>query len=457
MSNRRFGNQSPENDVINTGAPEALHSAQSPVHPKGPAKPWEPEMDAAADDYVKFLKDSSIKQNLKDFIVKNYKEFETANLNKLQNRMEHEKEVNSQSSDENHDPGNLSPLLSETMNMHEAEYAYVRAIKSTKRNLVRSLDEKVEEINRLLAGIGGFSSQLKSCFARSTVVFLEQEDPKRPFRERLVFSINLPNYELKTPYNRSNEPKPKSKAKAEMEPFQDGRSPLQATWDDAVNALAHIIASTGLKPKYCKNDRHFGRFAMKQDLRHTSHLPDEYFSFTLDYNTQEKINEMIKPYEKIVYKYDRQIEKLSKKLAWYTHDSESSRYLVLKKQYLRMLEERDYFVATTPDPRQLEEGLLFLIEVSTLKDYHVVKDRMQSIMTKYILHLSMIAAREAEMDPDMEYEMWKMRNKGGGEDRRPDLDDSGRHSIHVDNAEDVPQYEIDISALRPIPKQRKAG
>ena len=46
------------------------------------------------------------------------------------------------------------------------------------------------------------SAQLKSCFARSTVVFLEQEDPKFAYRERLIFSINLPNYELKKAYEK---------------------------------------------------------------------------------------------------------------------------------------------------------------------------------------------------------------------------------------------------------------
>lgn len=414
--------------------------------PKGPEKPWPSDMDANAEEMVEFLKDPEAKRALKDFVIDTYKRYEQEKIAQLQARMENEKEVDAIGSVPYHKAGNLSPIMGEELNMRETERAFARGLTATKKNMVRAAEERVEEIQRLLAGIGGFSAQLRSCFARSTVVFLEQEDPKRPFRERITFSINLPNYELKRPWG--NQPASGSKKDAKFQNVlgPDGRTTLQATWDDAVNALAQIIASIGLKPKYCKNDRNYGRLVMKQDLRHSSNIPDEYFSFTLDYNTAEKIKDMCEPFNRIVNRYNKQIKALEKKIDRYPADSASSRLHRLKKKYLQTVLERDYFVGTTPDPNQLEEGLLFLIEVSTLKDYHIVKDRMQSLMTKYILHLSQIATNEANSDPDLEYEVWKNKQADGSTTAAPE------------ELESVQAYEVDVSALKPVrATHKKAG
>src|SRR5262249_1079671 len=133
------------------------------------------------------------------------------------------------------------------------------------------------------------------------------------------------------------------------------RSAMQVTWDNSVNALAQIIESTGLKPKYVKNDRHFGRFVMKQDLMHGNHLPDEYFSFTLDYNTAEKIKEMTGSYNRITAKYEKRLNSAARAMDRYPSDSKSSGYLKQKRKYLSIQADRDYFVGTTPDPNQLDE------------------------------------------------------------------------------------------------------
>jgi hypothetical protein len=281
------------------------------------------------------------------------------------------------------------------------------------------------------------------------VVFLEQEDPVRPFRERLIFSINLPNYELKSSWQGLG----KGADPTEGEPGPDGRTPVQVTWDDAVNALAQIIESTGLKPKYCKNDRHFGRFVMKQDLRHNSQLPDEYFSFTLDYNTAEKIQDMRGPYNQIVSGYDEKLNQLSRKLDRYPQDSSSGRFLALKKRYLGILKDRDFFVGSTPDPNQLDEGLLFLIEVSTLKDYQVVKDRMQSIMTRYILHLSRIAASESAKHADLEHELKRLNAAQARADGAA-APAAARPAAASGNG--IQEYEVDPAHLKPIKKSDAA-
>lgn len=434
--------------------PRWEHHKQPSKQPKGPAKPWEPEVDAAASEFVEFLKDAGSKQALHDFMMETYRRYEAEKQNQLRARLENEEQVNSRRLAPFHDTGNIAPILSDTLNMVDTEKAFARGLKATQANLIRSVDERVEEINRLLAGLGGFSSQLKSCFARSTVVFLEQEDPRYSFRERLIFSINLPKYELKRSWTEDVEAAKKRAVKKPLGPEDDPRTTLQATWDDAVNALSQIIASTGLKPKYCKNDRHYGRFVMKQDLRSSLNLPDEYFSFTLDYNTQERIKDMCGPYNEVVKEYEKKIAKLEKKLNRYNINDHSPKVVELRKRHLNLVQERDFFVGTTPDPNQLDEGLLFLIEVSTLKDYHVVKDRMQSIMTKYILHLSKLAVKDAAVDPDLEYELWKTGQKEQKAQRAGAHGQNGGplESLTEEDIESLPEYEIEAGALQPRKK-----
>jgi hypothetical protein len=295
---------------------------------------------------------------------------------------------------------------------------------------------------------------------------LEEEDPRYSYRERLIFSINLPSFELKR--NWKDEPTegpsavakksaPKKRAAGDDE-FTDPRSPLQATWDDAVNTLALIIAETGLKPKYVKNDRHYGRFVMKQDLRSSASLPDEYFSFTLDYNTRERIQDMTGPYNKKVAELEKAVKRLEKKLASYPEDSRSLRARMLRTQMLKACQERDFFMATTPDPNQLSEGLLFLIEVSTLKDYHIVKDRMQAIMTKYILHLSRLAMNEAKGNPELEHALYQTRareqNRAAAQARNEAevAQSTGGVMLTESDIERLPQYTVQSGTLKPHKK-----
>lgn len=424
---------------------------EAPKQPKGPAKPWDPQVEQKSEEFVSFLKDSENKAAFQDIVIDAFKKYEQETIARYQARMENEKRVNQNTLGEFHRAGNLEPMLHEALSMADAERAFGRGIRNTKEGLVHTLDNRVDEINRLLANIGGFSAQIKSSFARSTVVFLEQEDPKYNYRERLIFSINLPNFELKRPWE--------TKKDGTSQSLPDGRTSLQATWDDAINALARTVEKAGLRPKYCKNDRHYGRFVMRQDLRSVGNLPDEYFSFTLDYNTAEKIEEMKAPYNQIVSGLSAKVERLRRKMARYPEQSSAPTYLALKKQFLDASQERDFFIGTTPDPNQMDEGLLFLIEVSTLKDYHLVKDRMQSIMTRYILYLSKIAAAEAEFDPELEYQMimsQKVTSPGtaGGKDT---TSDGSLPELSVSEVEELPQYEIDPSMLRKVDRKKKAA
>jgi hypothetical protein len=405
-----------ENDKkINQSSERWTEPGQAEGKTESRSQSWTPDMEKLADEFVAFLKDGENKNELLEFLKETYKKFEAQKVDQIKARVEKEAEVDANTPVSFHKPGNITTILDEDLNMQSTEMAFAMALKSTKANLQRSVEDRVEEVNRLLAGIGGFSSQLKSCFARSTVVFLEQDDSRYQFRERLTFTIHLPSYELKDSWRRDSSAirsgkiimiKDRSSTNAE-----DRRTALQVTWDDAVNALAKIIEGSGLRPKYCKNDRNYGRFVMKQDLRSSSNLPDEYFSITLDYHTEEKIKEMCSSYNQILKNYEKKILKLAKSLSLYSENSASLRYQSLKRKYLELCQERDLFIGTVPDPNQIEEGLMLFIEVSSLKDYHVVKDRMQNSMTKFILHLSTIAVREASKDPNMEYDIWKSGGK----------------------------------------------
>jgi hypothetical protein len=287
---------------------------------------------------------------------------------------------------------------------------------------------------------------------------LEQDDPKYSFRERLTFSIHLPSYELKHSWSKDNKGAVRTGKVIMIKDRNpvDGtekRTSLQVTWDDAVNALAKIIEASGLKPKYCKNDRNYGRFVMKQDLRNSTNLPDEYFSITLDYHTVEKIKEMSVSYNKIVRNYEKKISRLARVLSLFSESSLSLRYQGLKRRYLKLCNERDLFIGTVPDPNQIEEGLLLFIEVSSLKDYHIVKDRMQTIMTKFILHLSRIAVEEAAKDPNLEYEMWKA---GASAVNPNDKEAVDQVVISREELAKMQEYVVKEGDLHPLSKKKAA-
>jgi hypothetical protein len=117
--------------------------------------------------------------------------------------------------------------------------------------------------------------------------------------------------------------------------------------------------------------------------------------------------------------------------------------LELKEEYDQELQERDFFVGTVPDPSQLDEGLLLYIDVSTLKDYHLVKNKMQTVMTKFILHLSKIAVKAAETDPDVEFELWRNKNSGL------------LASDEVEDVETGERFKVDQKHLKPVKHTRK--
>ncbi|MDH5414438.1 MAG: hypothetical protein OEW87_09900 [Flavobacteriaceae bacterium] len=399
------------------------------------------ELQDIADNFVEFLQGSQNKQEMMEYIIESFKNKEAQNLERLRAKTQREEEIQANGIVEGHEPGNIGTLLGSELNMNRTEKAFARGVGQTKKHLEHTVEDRVKEVNRLLRGIGGFSSQLKSCFARSTVVFYQQDDPKHSYRERLIFSIHLPKFELQGDWEIEG------KTKAPKRPVSSERTDIQATWDDAVNALAKIIEDVGLNAKYCKNDKNYGQFTVRQDLRDQSNLPDEYFSLILDYVTEEKIAETKKAYVKVVNDYDARIAKAKKAIRNIPENPSTKKQQKLLNDHSYLVQEKEFFVGTVPDPGQIDEGLLLYIDVSTSKDYHIVKDKMQTVMTKFILHLSKIALQDAEFDPELKYEAWLM-----DQGNRPV--DGSEFVKDVDTGE---LFTVKEQDLKPVGKNRKVA
>lgn len=400
----------------------------------------EGEIEGTIERLVDFISDSDNKELLINTLVEEYEKKEEEKIDREISHREHKKISDENKIGPHHRPGNISSLLSSSFNMHESENMIARSITATKKSLDKSVESRVDSINRLLSGIGGFSSQLKSCFAKSTVVYFEKDDPEFPYRERLIFSIHLPHYELKDIGGEECD--------------SDSKTEMQMTWDDAVNGLAKIVESAGLKAKYCKNDKNYGQYTMKQELLDGTTIPDEYYSLVLDYMTNEKLVETAKAYIKVVQNYDVRLKKLEKKLDRYSSDSESNRYYQLRKKYSVIKQEKDFFVGTVPDPSQIGEGLLLYIDMSSLKDYHLVRDKMQMVMTRFVLHLSSVDSKMIEYDPDLEYDMWKIKKN--------EIDIPNNGEEYVRDLDDERVYIVEEKALKPVKntknhKRRKAS
>lgn len=329
---------------------------------------------------VDFLQYPRDKRKMTDFLQETYKAYEEESVGRLINRVIHEHDSEMRGSTPFYKPGHIGPLMYEYLNMIGVEAAFVSGLQHTKSSMTKTVQQRVDEINTLLRGVGGFNRQIKASFSRSAVIYLEQEDPHHKHREKVIFTVNLGDFELRYPLDET----------ADDKTTEDGRTLRRTVWDEAVNTLAEIVSNTGLKPKYVKNDKNSCHFTMRQYLvSENERLPDEYFTFELHHMNMEEKKIRGRDYVAKIEKYDREIAQLRKKLrGWFMGGRKRAE---LQDALVMLTKERDFYFGTTPDPREMDTGLLFSIAVNTLKDYGVTKDKMQVIMTKYILALSRIA------------------------------------------------------------------
>jgi hypothetical protein len=339
------------------------------------------------------------------------------------NRTMHEHKSELQGSTAYHKPGHIGPLMYEYLNMIGVEAAFVSGLQHTKSSMTKTVQQRVDEINTLLRGVGGFNRQIKASFSRSATVYLEQEDPRNKHREKVVFTVNLADFELRYPLDES----------AAQEVVEDGRTLRRFVWDEAVNTLAEIVSNTGMKPKYVKNDKNSCIFTMRQYLLADSsdNMPDEYFTFDLRHMSPELKDKMSKEYADTIAKWDEEIAQCKAKLeSWWIG---SKQKLVIREQ-LRLAEvSKAFYIGTTADPREMDTGLVFSIAVNTLKDYTVTKDKMQVIMTKYILALSRIAvdkSMDQQVNTVYQQKQAKARNFQQMDEELTDGGEEGQAEAH---------------------------
>lgn len=340
----------------------------------------EEELVSDKDNLINFLKFPKNKRALKDFIETTYKNYEEEDVQRTINRKVYEHHSELEGSTPYHKPGHIGPLMYEYLNMVGVENAFTSGLQHTKSSLTKTIQQRVDEVNTLLRGVGGFNRQIKASFSRSAVVYLEQEDPKNTHRERVVFTVNIGDFELRYPLDESSD----------NELTEDGRSLRRLVWDEAVNTLSEIISNTGLKPKYVKNDKYDCNLVMRQYLqREGQSLPDEYFAFELKHLDEDKIEISKIDYDKKISEFDKQLNKVDRSIKSSFTGRRKREDLIRKKDLVTS--EKEFYIATTPDPSELDTGLVFSIYINTMKDYTLTKDKMQVIMTKFILAVSNIA------------------------------------------------------------------
>ena len=286
-------------------------------------------------------------------------------------------------------PGHIGPLVDEYMNMISVEGAITNGLQHTKGSLVKSIIQRIDEVNTLLRGVGGFNRQIKPSFTRSAVNYLEKEDPTKRTRERIAFTVNLSDFELKYPLL----------GKQAEQLTDDGRTISRYAWDFAVNTLAEIVAGTGLKPKFVLNNKNNLQFIMKQDSfpkNDRKRTPDEYFEFEMIY-----FNEENKRRSTELYTAER---KHFQDLLQQAVDAGNQR------EISRANDELDFFLGVTPDPANMDLGLNLIISAFTLKDYSLTKDKMQVIMTKFILALSKLS-KDKSLDEQLMNSLRGVENK----------------------------------------------
>ncbi len=329
---------------------------------------------------VDFLQYPRDKRKMTEFLQETYKSYEQESIDRTINRVVHEHESEMRGATPFYKPGHIGPLMYEYLNMIGVEASFVSGLQHTKSSMVKTVQQRVDEINTLLRGVGGFNRQIKASFSRSAAVYLEQEDPHHKHREKVIFTVNLGDFELRYPLDET----------ADERTVEDGRTLRRMVWDEAVNTLAEIVSNTGMKPKFVKNDKNSCVFTMRQYLLSANERqPDEFFTFDLRHVNEDAKEKMGKEYVATLEAFDLEIAKLEKQAGswWVGGRAKAS----LRERIELIVKERDFFIGTMADPREMDTGLVFSIAVNTLKDYGITKDKMQVIMTKYILALSVIA------------------------------------------------------------------
>ncbi|MGE4232649.1 MAG: hypothetical protein AB7F43_04900 [Bacteriovoracia bacterium] len=233
--------------------------------------------------------------------------------------------------------------------------------------------------------------------ARSAVIYLKEEDPRRPHRERIVCAVNVGDFELRYP---SDSTAPESKV-------DDGRTVRRKMWDEAVHALIKITEQLGLNPKAVRNDKNSCRLIVQQDSEEFENrddnmlpsvkCPDEYFKMELFYCSEFEIEGRKLDYVKKIHEFEETLTEYKRQVhAWSTPKYKKAE---LEKEITKLESEKKFFLATTPDPREMDSGLIFQIDVLTLKEYGLMGAKLTTVLNEFVAELSRIASENGTRIP----------------------------------------------------------
>src|SRR5690606_3777313 len=116
---------------------------------------------------VDFLQYPRDKRKMTEFLEETYKAYEQESVDRAINRVIHEHNVETQGSTPYYKPGHIGSLMYEYLNMVGVEAAFVSGLQHTKSSMTKTVQNRVDEINTLLRGVGGFNRQIKASFSRS--------------------------------------------------------------------------------------------------------------------------------------------------------------------------------------------------------------------------------------------------------------------------------------------------
>jgi len=241
---------------------------------------------------------------------------------------------------------------------------FLKEIRTHRPSYSRNSHQRINELNSILNCIVGFNKKLGLTFSAgtSTVICLEHEDLMNPGREKIGVFVNLGD-------------------------FDPSDSLGSQQWNKAVNMLSEVVSCAGLKPKYIKNDGNNFVFTMRQYLLSSCEkVPDEFFTFELRYTSSQSNKALIQQYIKVIRKYDFQILKHKRKLSSWFLGTHSKKKLSEKIHQLEY--ERNFYIGTKPDPREIGAGLILSVSANTLQNYAVTRDKIHKILGRYIQAVS---------------------------------------------------------------------
>ncbi len=228
---------------------------------------------------------------------------------------------------------------------------------------------------------------LKPGFSRSAVTYLEREHPSRKHCEQVIFTVNLSEQELQYPLDSES---------ADAVQTEDGRSLRRLCWDAAVNAMTEILTEAGLRPKAMKNDRNSCKFSVQKEyLMPGDTQPDEYYAMEIDYLSCGELESRKLHYVRTAARHALDIEDRKQRLysRWVSYQ--------VQKDLLKDIEvvetKRAQFIASNPDPRELDPGLVLHVEITCPREGSTIKEGLRAVVAQFISRLSSVASHKVRL------------------------------------------------------------